>query len=282
MTIPQYEEGLMDADKLQLMDTLREAQERLHSAMHQLDDLTVMGAEAMAMVRHALHDYLSLTGGLVDLMLTDAPQSADATMLDRLHVLRHVTDLMSHTVERLGLIASLKREHLHITPINLYAMLRNAQRYFAYSLQRKQLTLHVDASEQTPYLWGDRSAVAVVLANIVSNAIKYSPAAKHIWIGVTWDHASVTCLVRDEGPGLSAEEQARLFERGVTLSSRPTAHEPQQGYGLALARELLELMGGVIWCESRLGAGATFGFRVPIAQTAAQPEWLTPPSARPA
>ena len=52
--------------------------------------------------------------------------------------------------------------------------------------------------------------------------------------------------VRDEGPGLSAEEQARLFQTGVRLSPQPTAGEPSSGYGLAVAKQLMDLLGGTI------------------------------------
>jgi len=269
----------MDADKLQLMDTLREAQERLHSAMHQLDALTVLNPDAIALARHALTDYLQLNAGVLDLLLTEAPATTDATTLDRLHMLRHVTDLMAHTVKRLGLPTPLNREHLHLTPVDLHKMLLSAERYYAYALQRKQLVLHLENSEHAPYVWGDRIAVAVVLTNLLSNAIKYSPPGRHIWVRLEWDAESVTCLVRDQGPGLSHAEQARLFGRGVTLSSRPTDGEAQHGYGLAIARELLELLGGTIWCESTPGQGATFAFRVPIASDATEDfPWLTPPS----
>ncbi|MBA3614041.1 MAG: ATP-binding protein [Nitrospirales bacterium] len=70
----------------------------------------------------------------------------------------------------------------------------------------------------------------------------------------------VICRVRDEGPGLNLEDQAKLFQPGIHLTSRPTAREPSTGYSLAVAKELLEKVGGQIWCESAVGQGACFSF----------------------
>jgi two-component system sensor histidine kinase/response regulator len=105
------------------------------------------------------------------------------------------------------------------------------------------------------------------LDNLLSNAIKYSPPGKRIWIQVRQDRDSVVCSVQDEGPGLSQEEQARLFQRGVRLSPVPTAGEPSTGYGLAVAKELSERLHGEIWCVSTPGQGACFLVRLPAYQT---------------
>jgi signal transduction histidine kinase len=73
----------------------------------------------------------------------------------------------------------------------------------------------------------------------------------------------VVCAVQDQGQGLSREDQSKLFQRGVKLSSVPTGGEPSSGYGLAVAKELTTLMQGEIWCDSELGKGARFLLRLP-------------------
>ena len=74
----------------------------------------------------------------------------------------------------------------------------------------------------------------------------------------------LVCTVQDEGPGLSPEEQGKLFQRGVRLSPAPTGGEPSNGYGLAVAKELVEKLEGEIWCESQQGKSASFNFRLPV------------------
>lgn len=119
------------------------------------------------------------------------------------------------------------------------------------------------ATVDVPSVWTDRVATAAALDNLFSNAVKYSPPGKRIWVEVVAQQNEVVCSVRDEGPGLSQEDQAKLFQRGITLTPKPTGGEPSAGYGLAVAKQLIEKVGGTIWCESVLGKGACFSFRLP-------------------
>jgi two-component system clock-associated histidine kinase SasA len=96
--------------------------------------------------------------------------------------------------------------------------------------------------------------------------VKFSQPNKNIHITLHKEQDSVVCSVCDEGPGLSLEEQARLFQRGVRLSPVPTGGEPSAGYGLAVAKELVEQLGGSIWCVSEPGKGSCFSVRLPAYQ----------------
>src|SRR5262249_48711925 len=79
-----------------------------------------------------------------------------------------------------------------------------------------------------------------------------------------WGEAgSAVCSVRDEGPGLSEADLARLFQKGVRLAPQPTAGEPSTGYGLAVAKSLVDKLGGEIWCLSKVGEGSSFQSRPP-------------------
>jgi signal transduction histidine kinase len=109
----------------------------------------------------------------------------------------------------------------------------------------------------------DRVALAVVADNLLSNAVKFSRPGTTVQVQVVTEPDVVVCSVRDQGPGLSTADQAKLYQRGVTLSAVPTAGEPSTGYGLAMAKEFMERMGGELWCESELGRGACFSFRLP-------------------
>ncbi len=106
-------------------------------------------------------------------------------------------------------------------------------------------------------------AVIAVLDNLLSNAVKYSFPGKKISVQLRGEMTSVVCSVRDEGPGLSQEDQTKLFRRGIRLNSIATGGESSSGYGLAVAKELIDKLGGDLWCESTLGAGACFSFRLP-------------------
>ena len=101
--------------------------------------------------------------------------------------------------------------------------------------------------------------------NLISNAVKYSPKGKSIFVRVREVEGRVRAEVQDEGPGISAEDRKRLFGKFARLTARPTAGEHSTGLGLAIVKRLVESMQGEVRCESELGQGATFIVELPVA-----------------
>jgi signal transduction histidine kinase len=140
----------------------------------------------------------------------------------------------------------------------------------------------------------DGALATQVLQNLLSNAIKYSPLGKQVIVRVEekYEGGSIKyenkyenrdgnntntpslipqhlsflrVLVQDEGPGISADDQAKLFSKFTRLSAMPTAGEHSTGLGLSIVKRLVEAMQGRVWCESELGRGATFIVEFPLA-----------------
>jgi len=120
-------------------------------------------------------------------------------------------------------------------------------------------------------IWSDGVAIGTVLDNLLSNAIKFSQPGTTVTVAMRRAAKELICTVRDEGPGLSASDIAMLFQRGTRLEPRPTGEESSSGYGLAIARDVIESLGGRIWCESENGAGASFMFALPTEPPSASP-----------
>jgi signal transduction histidine kinase len=112
-------------------------------------------------------------------------------------------------------------------------------------------------------IWSDGVAIGSVLDNLLSNAVKFSPPGTVIDVTMRREGDDLICAVRDQGPGLSEADLSRLFERGARLTSKPTGGETSSGYGLAVAKGVVESLGGRIWCESIKGEGACFYFSLP-------------------
>jgi signal transduction histidine kinase len=104
----------------------------------------------------------------------------------------------------------------------------------------------------------DPSITVQVLENLVSNAVKYSPPGKNIFVRLKKQPSVARMEVQDEGPGLSAEDQKKLFGKFARLSAKPTGGEHSTGLGLSIVKKMVEAMNGKVWCESELGRGATF------------------------
>ena len=97
-----------------------------------------------------------------------------------------------------------------------------------------------------------------IVENFLSNAIKYSPRGRAVTIKLAHHEGTVTLEVHDEGPGLSEEDQAKLFRKFTRLTPRPTGDESSNGLGLSIVKRLAECMGGRVGCRSQLGKGSVF------------------------
>jgi signal transduction histidine kinase len=106
-----------------------------------------------------------------------------------------------------------------------------------------------------------------VLENLVSNAVKYSPPGNAIFVRLKKHTQGVRIEVQDQGPGLSAEDQKKLFGKFARLSAKPTGGEYSTGLGLSIVKKMVEAMNGKVWCEGELGQGATFIVEFPTAST---------------
>jgi PAS domain S-box-containing protein len=131
-----------------------------------------------------------------------------------------------------------------------------------------------------PLVDADRDKVRQVLVNLVENAIKYSPDGGRVEVGVEPQEENVLFHVRDEGLGIPADEQGRVFEKFYRVDPQMTRGVGGTGLGLYICNELVGRMGGHIWLESNAGEGSTFLFELPAAvqMSSARPAELGPRS----
>lgn len=128
---------------------------------------------------------------------------------------------------------------------------------------RKRILLHLDSSDEAVQLVSDADIIQQIVDNLISNAIKYSPWDRNVYIKVAADREQAWLQVRDEGPGFTPEDKNRLFQKFSQLSARPTAGESSTGLGLSIAQHLSKLLHGSITCESQVNQGATFTLYLP-------------------
>jgi signal transduction histidine kinase len=259
----------MADSKEHVADAIVKARDNLEQALSALEHLRMLDPSAVAFSAHALNNYLMITGGTVELLQESLSAHPDSQIHTWLEGLQHVTNLMTHTVSRLMNNAMTQEIQLRFGQADMPLLVQRVCRYYQRVADRKDIHIICDPIGEVPPVWTDRVAVAAVLDNLLSNAIKYSPPEKRIVVQVQRDRDSVVCSVQDEGPGLSQEDQAQLFQRGVRLSPVPTGGEPSTGYGLAVAKELIERLNGEIWCVSTPGQGACFLFRLPASRIGA-------------
>jgi CheY-like chemotaxis protein len=129
----------------------------------------------------------------------------------------------------------------------------------------KGQTLSVLAEPPLPYVRADPDRLAQILTNLVDNAIKYTPSGGHVTIDAEEAGGFLHLCIKDNGIGVSREDQKKLFSRFFRAESALLSGTGGAGLGLYITRSLVELHGGEIWVDSGLGEGSTFSFSLPVA-----------------
>lgn len=151
----------------------------------------------------------------------------------------------------------LQSEHVDTQPLLDFAIQAHQM-----ASQAKTITFQLQCDNSA--IRGDLTACRQILSNLVSNAVKYSPPESQVWIEAARDGDGLVRLsVRDEGQGISAEDQKKLFRPFTRLTRKAESIEHSIGLGLSIVRLMAEGMGGSADCESRPGEGATFFVRLP-------------------
>ncbi len=247
----------------QIVSAIVRARAELDEALYELEKLPAVSQSSVSFAAHALNNFLTVTGGSVELLQLSLADHSDPQVRTGLESLQQATNLMAHIVSQLMNASTDRDAKLRFEKVDLPVMVQNFISYYQRIANRKQIRFLCGSAVDVPSVWTDRVAAAAVLDNLFSNAVKYSPPGKRIWAQVSTARDGVVCTIRDEGPGLGEEDLAKLFQRGAQLTPKPTAGEPSTGYGLAVAKEFVDRLGGAIWCESALGQGSSFSFRLP-------------------
>ena len=125
-----------------------------------------------------------------------------------------------------------------------------------------ELSLELDP--QIDLVEGDERRIQQVVFNLLSNAVKFTPSGGRVDVSTAKENGQVRIAVRDTGPGISPDDQARIFEEFQQARDTNGERPEGTGLGLALSRSLVELHGGRIWVESEPGRGSTFTFTIPV------------------
>lgn len=142
-------------------------------------------------------------------------------------------------------------------------IIQNAVDMFQEQALLKNIQIHWEKNNCMS-VYADSKAFLDVIENLISNAIKYSPYEKNIWINTESQNDKVRVSVKDEGPGIADEEKSKLFKKFGRLSAQPTGGESSTGLGLSIVKKLVEAMNGNVWVDSNTGQGATFIVELPV------------------
>ena len=129
--------------------------------------------------------------------------------------------------------------------------------------QKKGIMIHTKLSEMPEAIF-DSERIGQAVDNLISNAIKFSSSGSKIHVILDRKGNMAKVSIQDEGPGISSEDQLKLFGEFQKLGNQPTGGEKSTGLGLAIVKKIIEAHGGSVGVESQIGKGSTFSFTIPL------------------
>ena len=236
---------------------LAETNAQLADANAQLAETSEVKSHLMRVVAHDLNNPLGVVIGYADVLDDELPPESEGREL--VGIIQSAADEMKTLVKRfLGAEAiDAGRLAMDLVAVDLGAIATDVGARFEPLARQKGQSLSVEAA---PGAWvlADRDWFKEVADNLVSNAVKYTPLGRGVRIRVDRTAEHVRFCVEDDGPGLTAEDQSKLFGRFQRLSAQPTGEESSTGLGLSIVKKVVEMHGGRVWAESEPGRGATF------------------------
>jgi signal transduction histidine kinase len=194
-----------------------------------------------------------------------------------LSTIRSNVERMSALVSDLNDNAKIEagRLRLDYKPVDVADVIDDVIRSTSRQIEDKKQTIELRLAPNLPHVWADRIRVGQVLTNLVSNAHKYTPEGGNIIVGAEaasnqWDPEGakqvVHIWVRDNGIGITIEDQAKIFQKFFRSDDSKAREAPGTGLGLNITKSLVEMQGGRIWFDSEFRKGTTFHFTIPVAE----------------
>ena len=242
-------------------------QKRLEAAERARVAAERRGADKSRLLAFATHDLKSPLSALhttCGFLIDSADNPGEVRALARLMQTEvgRMTRLVHDFLDRSALDAGALR--IERQPVDLAEIARRVLVELEVTARFKDQRLHLEPPPaDLPLVQGDPDRLVQILANLVDNAVKYTPRGGRITLRLSHEGPLVQCSVEDTGPGLAPEDLDRLFLPYERLTARPGRGESSHGLGLALAMELTTLHGGTLLADSPASGGARFTLALP-------------------
>ena len=247
--------------------------EELSRKNEELTHLDQLKSDFMATMSHELRTPLTSIIGYSDMLLsgmTGELNEKQAAFVDSIlkggeALLNLINDVLDLTKIEAG------RLELNREPVDLRAALLGVLPVIKPRAQDKRIRISTFLPTDLPLVWADPAKLNQILLNLLTNGIKYTHENGSVSVEARTMNDLVEIWVNDSGIGIAKEDQDKVFQRFTQIDSSATRSQGGTGLGLAIVKELVELHGGSIRVQSKLGKGSSFIFTVPITTKPADP-----------
>jgi signal transduction histidine kinase len=231
------------------------------------DRVEQMKDDFVLTVSHELRTPVTVVKGFAE-MLTEQRRSLSPRQYEAAEVIADSAGQLQKMINDLLDLARSDAGKLRIEPkaVSVRSLAQRIGRQMRPHFEERDQRLTVSIEKELPEVEADPDRIGQVLANLLTNANKYSPEGARVRLTATRVGEEIEFAVSDNGPGLGEEELDHVFERFWRAESGETQSVGGTGLGLAIAKSLVELHGGAIAANSTPGEGATFRFVLPIAK----------------
>ncbi|WP_422358638.1 sensor histidine kinase [Reichenbachiella sp.] len=224
--------------------------------------LTVLNEEKntlMGVVAHDLRSPLNNIKGLIALVKMEK-SSLTPEQSHYFHLVDDTMERMRDMIDRVLDVSVVEdmKVNLNLKKVDLGQTMNFVAGNFELLASKKSIAIQSNIDTEKHFIFADYNYLLQVIENLLSNAIKFSESGKSIFLNVFQEDGSETMIIRDEGPGISEEDQPKLFTKFQKLSAKPTNNEQSTGLGLSIVKKFVDAMEAEISCESEVGVGTSF------------------------
>ncbi|MBF0558869.1 MAG: hybrid sensor histidine kinase/response regulator [Nitrospirae bacterium] len=245
----------------QLLSDLARKNEELEKSNSELLELNNLKNKFLGMAAHDLRNPLTSISGLSEILIGSSFGPLTEDQKEYLAVINTASNDMLALVNDLLDISVIESGKLDLrtSAVSLAELLEERIKVASVVAGLKSITIEptLDAAARVDC---DRNRIAQVVDNLIGNAVKFSPRGSKIYVALSQNGPDVRVGIRDEGPGIPAAEQSRLFGEFQRLSAQPTGDEKSTGLGLAIVKKIISAHGGRMEVDSKVGEGSTFSF----------------------
>jgi signal transduction histidine kinase len=239
--------------------------DEIQDKSRQLEEASQHKSQFLANMSHELRTPLNAILGYTELMADGAYGEPSEKMLGILKRLeangRHLLGLINDVLDLSKIEAG--QLVLELSDYCIQDIAQTVRSTLEPLAADKKLGFKVEMAGELPPGHGDGRRLTQVLINLVGNAIKFTDAGE-VAIKAEANNGAFYVSVRDTGPGISAVDQAKLFQEFQQADNAITRKKGGTGLGLAISKRIIEMHGGRIWVESQSGQGSTFTFTLPV------------------
>ncbi len=240
------------------------ANRELSLAREKADEANQLKTELLGIAAHDLKNPLNSIVGFSRLLKKKIPDNS--TEKEFISTIEESSENMLNLINKLLNSSAIETGKLDInlSPVDFNQLTKEIVENYSSVAGLKKQTVTSRILDKTLVVNADHGKLREVLANLISNALKYSDYGKNIKINLREENNNAVFEVIDEGPGLTEEDKKKIFGKFQKLSAKPTGGESSTGLGLSIAKQLIELQKGKISVESEFGKGSKFIVTLPL------------------